>query len=226
MYIELTGLPGSGKTYLSQLLFARHKGAGYYSANNGTRARILDSVKKGPLAGLRTGLLGAARFATVYPDTYRYLSDPRSVEGSSLLWPTLFMSNYFFADHYWRNTGVIVADEGFVQFAVAASVGKPEEEWLAYIDSAPKIDALVVADVDVDTLLERMSARPRGLPRLLRNRSTEEVEAYFAHSRRVMEVLSERCAERGTHVMRINAAEPADVLVPQIHEMAQSLKPA
>lgn len=226
MYIEFCGLPACGKSALIGGLLKAKPRHRFRAVYDGTRYRSEQGKKpEGQSKLWRTGLTGAARFAQSYPDTYVYLTDPRKFEGTSLVWPTLFLSNYYFSQHYWRKTNPIISDEGFLQYGIPASSGRDDADVIAYIDTLPPIDGVIVPEVEPSILLERLSARPRGLPYLLRDQTADQVDAYFAHSRRVMELMTKQLAEKGTRILTLNAGLPISDNVPEIEQFIADLTP-
>ncbi len=231
MFVELLGLPASGKSTLTTQI----------SQHYGNLDVVLKSI--GSIADQDPGLPGFVRRNTVPRAIYRLEQFRASysdcmplidmIFDAELAQKALLVATAIDFQTYTANralSDIAVVDEGFLHRGVYGLAKRPElaDQLDAYCHAIPVPDAVIFVDLPakqaferaVARLSQRVKAKKTQAQILTRVKKAHGDVTTFEHRRSVMQQAAKHMAGRGAHVIQLDALAPvAEVRAQAIAEL-------
>lgn len=217
MFVELLGLPGAGKTSVSSLALQMFRRRGMVCDRLQTMARAAMDRSRPEInflqaASERVGLYGCFSFAAEYPDLFDHLMQTVRHDPARLLWNMDMLSQLHFARRQMAPGQIILVDEGLMHRGAASYLDQPTDDvFRDYLDCLTGDFVTVIFDAPVAVCMDRVAARPKGMPALFRPLSPMAQRGLFERFAAMIEVAAEARASQGHAVLRIDTTQPAQI---------------
>ena len=169
MLVELTSIPGGGKTTLHRHLIKAMKGRGLSFTDLSKIAKREPQPKSVPRYVIakpqRELLYRFTQFSHKYPALINAISELYSQETTKCFLYYLMASNFQMASELKRVGEIVLIDEGFLTHGVAAYLASKKEGLLQdLIQLSPPIDAVIFVNTPPDVAFNRAVERRGGTP--------------------------------------------------------------
>ncbi len=146
---------------------------------------------------------GAVHYGQQFPDIFRLLTAHPDSLPIETVWNMIMMSELFFATRKLQKGQVIFCEEGFVQRA-AVYFDQEKDVLEEYIRGLDDRLALIHVDIPHDVAIERMRARPKGIPQKFR----KNLDEALMNQRNDLGHICQLWEDQGRSLLKLDGREP------------------
>jgi len=222
--LEFVGLPGCGKTTVTASLERRLAAAGFRAQGLRNATKSIMAQQQGRIGFLRhrperISLYGLCLFASQAPELHDWVVRTSHGEFTTLIWNMEAMSQLGIVAALGPADLVVLNDEGFLQRLASNFISDPDDPDLPKVIGLVPPHILTVAiGITPETALERVRARRKGIPLILRSAEEEEViDGFNRFDRALCCAITNRQANGG-EVLDIDGSLHPDAISEKVME--------